>query len=219
MVDQTKVLAALCAAPGEMNLNTICQAVAPGRPFGPKSKLRIETIRMLGRLVSAKLAMRTRCERTFGAIHACWTFTAKGRELIRAGGRVKSGPKGPFNGLAKQRPGTLRERAWKALRIARKATLAELAEVARTTDDGDGDDVKVIDNLRKYLKALSRVGLVSQLPVKQQGFAPTSNGFVRYALTAAGERLGPLAPIVGKAFVIDPNARTRIPYPATENQS
>jgi hypothetical protein len=212
MADQTAVLKVLVGAAGELDLDRICFAIAPKLPRGPGSKLRRQVIQCLGRLVSAGLALRTRCERSFGTAHACWTATAKGRAQVAAGAPVKSGPKGPFNGR-RVLPDTLRQRAWTAFRVAKRATLAELAEVARRPDDGDGDDARVIDNLRKYLKALARAGIVSQLRVRQPGFAPSSPGFGRYALA---KDLGAIAPIAGAMFVTDPNALARIPYPAKE---
>jgi hypothetical protein len=100
----------------------------------------------------------------------------------------------------------VRQKIWSAFRIARKATLADLATAAMAPG-ADAD--KTIENARKYLKGLCRGGIAAELPVRERGHAPTSNGFKRFSLVLD---LGPRAPVVTSAGVFDPNKRETIPY-------
>ncbi len=102
-------------------------------------------------------------------------------------------------------PDTERQRLWSALRIAKKATLAELAEACSRGPKPE----RTIWNARKFMQALSRAGIVVVLPVRTKGYAPTSNGFLRYGLATD---LGPLAPVPGKDSVFDPNSKSKIEY-------
>lgn len=129
----------------------------------------------------------------------CHKLTAAGRAAYQAGtARLISGPKGKHI-AARITRGTLRERAWTAMRLKGKFSVADLVMLCV-----EGGERAIESNLRKYLRALERVGYVRQLAVREQGSAPTSNGCVRYQLLV---NTGPLAPVwrLSHAKVYDPN--------------
>lgn len=140
---------------------------------------------------------------------AIFAATKAGHDLVAAGKAISSGPVKAMTGVVKKDAG-MRQRLWEVLRRKQKATLADLVELARR--DGDPDPVKVIDNARKYMRALARAGIVKKLATRAPGYSPTSNGFNRYVLLLD---LGPRAPLTGKRFVTNPNApdtEARIAY-------
>ena len=117
--------------------------------------------------------------------------TAAGNAVIKAGTEIKPGPMRPGIDAAESkrrvRPprkdmmidsGSLRERAWSALRILRKATIPEILELAANGDDGRDPAA----NIRRYLDQLARFGLVVRLDRRTPGIADTSNGCIRYAV-------------------------------------
>lgn len=215
MKDQNALLAILAAAPdgAPLTLEAICQALQPGVPHGPHTRLRKGIINALGRLMQKALASAHRLPRTTFGGNAVVTYsiTAEGRALRQAGKPIGGGPKpGPRTSLPKPKPG-MRQRLWDALRVANKATMAELVELIHRK--GDADAVKVIKNGCQYFDALVRAGVVVRMAKKEKGFAPTSNGFTRYALV---NNLGPIAPSAGKHFLTDHNARARIDYARKE---
>ncbi len=131
----------------------------------------------------------------------CHVLTAAGRAAIEQGATVRSGPKGQRTGHLVRR-GTVRERAWAAMRIKRKFSIDDLVMLVIRGDEGD-----IRGNVQQYLYALARAGFVRQLPQREQGTDPTSNGFVRFLLIA--DR-GPLPPAVRatRRCVYDPNNET-----------
>lgn len=125
----------------------------------------------------------------------CYARTPRGDAMVARGARLRSGPKGP-TGPRPPRSDTLRARAWAALRMMKKATVPDLLELA-ARDEKDGRS-----NLRHYLGALERAGVVARLPQKARGLAATSPGFDRWLLV---RDLGAQAPIVRGALLHDPN--------------
>lgn len=124
-------------------------------------------------------------------------------ELARAEGRRRAaGPSAPA-GPGDPRPAGLRTRVWRALRMLRKASLPELLEIA-ATDAETAATGRTANNAGRYLAALAAAGVVTVMPDRDPGTAPTSNGFKRYLLV---EDLGPLTPVFnGRAGTLrDPN--------------
>lgn len=208
--DGTTVLTLLVSGP--QSLDAICRHVYGGKVVAVGDQRRKNARAAVGRLIAAGHAHRigkpNSTLQNQGA--AIFDATAAGRAFIASGKKVTSGPKGPFNGVT-NRTGGMRQRIWEALCAKPRATLDDLVGLIHRPSDPD--PVKVTDNARKYLKALSRAGIVRRLKDRAPGFAPTSNGFVRFQLL---RDLGPLAPLTGKTFVTDPNApdsaAARIPY-------
>lgn len=221
MANQTKLLKVVADRGGWCSLDTICQDFRPGAPFGAKTKLRKEVINALGKLLQKELVERRAQPRvTFGGNAAVeYRATAAGRDLVKAGKPIVGKKTGPRNCLPKPK-GEMRQRLWEAMRLAKKATVQEIVEVVR--QDGDAPAVKVIKDCRNYFTALASAGVLTRLAVRAQGSAPTSNGFIRYALV---RDLGPIAPSAGARCVTDHNVRhgddttaqARIPYAQKES--
>jgi len=75
-------------------------------------------------------------------------------------------------------------------------------------------DTADVEATARQVAALARAGIVTKLAARAKGFAPTSNGHVRYAII---RDLGPIAPSAGALFVTDHNARARIDYKTEEH--
>jgi hypothetical protein len=133
----------------------------------------------------------------------CHKLTRAGRAAIAQGKTLRTGPQGPRNGRVVQK-GSLRARAWAAMRIKRRFSIADLAMLA--VKGGERD---VESNLQRYLKALALCGYVRQLPTRERGIAPTSNGFARWLLLVD---TGPLPPVwrASRGKLYDPNTETDI---------
>ena len=164
-------------------------------------------IACLGRLTAKKLVERVTKRKGFGAgEEPLYVATKTGAAFARAGKRLTSGPNGPHTGARKPIEGSFRARLWNAFRMQKKATLNSLIEIARLPSDGD----QVANNALKFMNALVRAGVAARLPTREKGYAPTSNGFVRFALI---RDLGPLQPVAGTVSLINPNEGERfIPY-------
>jgi|GEM_PF-3632899 len=207
---QNEVLAVLVKVDGALPITAICAKL------GMKSAdrdARRPVIATIGKLIQKRLAIRANAVKSFGnVVEPEYAATAKGRKLNKEGGRITSGCQGNWNAPPRVMPDTARQRIWSAFRRAKKATFAELVEVVR--DDGE-DAAAMIENTRKFFKALARAGIALQLRDRADGFAPTSNGFHRYALV---KDLGKLAPVTGKKCVFDPNTGERIQYQKKEKK-
>jgi hypothetical protein len=133
----------------------------------------------------------------------CHKLLVAGRAAAKEGARLRTGPQGPRNGRVVQK-GSLRARAWAAMRIKRRFSIADLAMLA--VKGGERD---VESNLQRYLKALALCGYVRQLPTRERGVAPTSNGFARWLLLMD---TGPLPPVwrASRGKLYDPNTETDI---------
>lgn len=71
----------------------------------------------------------------------------------------------------------LREKAWWVLRNKKETTIENLMNTLCNGNEKDG-----YSNLRKYLRALERAGIIKRAPQRVPGMALTSNGFLRYIL-------------------------------------
>lgn len=127
----------------------------------------------------------------------CYKVLAAGVVLIKSGGEVKSGPQGETG--VKCRTGTLRERAWKAIRIRKKFCLNDVIVLV-----AKGKEKDILSNVGKYVRALERAGYLTRLAKRNPGVMTTSNGFLRYFLV---RNTGPKAPVwqQNKDCVYDPN--------------
>lgn len=136
----------------------------------------------------------------------CHRLTAAGHRALEAGVTLKSGPRGPETGVRRRDPG-LRQRAWNALRSGKKLTVDDLIMRA-----ADGTERDPRSNLRKYLRALARAGIVFSMPVRERALNPTSNGAIRWWLISD---VGPLAPIYRARcnLVYDPNGEHYVAPP------
>ena len=136
--------------------------------------------------------------------HGRYRITEPGRAFIETGKRFTSGPRGTQPGR-RLHTGTLRERAWRAMRIKVKFSSAEIVALAATDAARDPDS-----NVGKYLRALERSGYLMPLARREAGTSPTSNGFRRYVLV---RNSGPQAPrwLPKLGTVYDPNTEEQHP--------
>lgn len=115
----------------------------------------------------------------------CYEVTAAGRKADAAG--YKCGPQRPLTaGCRKPRPDTLQQRAWKVLRLRRRATVPEIVALAARPDEPNATNA-----LHAYFSRLERAGYVVRLARRAPGTAPTSPGFVIWLLLKDS---GPHAP-------------------------
>lgn len=210
MAKQAKVLRAIAEARKPITISGICVAL---KLNAADRKNRKGVIKAVGGLISRGLVIRQRPKQEgFDPPMPKYEVAKAGRDLLRDGGKIDSGPRGKFTGAPAVKTTTLRARVWKAFRQtqSRKATVPELVELALQ----EGEDAeKAFDNTHRYLKALMRAGIVSELACRAKGDRPGSNGFKRYFLL---NDVGPLAPVPCAKNVFDPNANERIPFAAAK---
>lgn len=134
----------------------------------------------------------------------CHKLTPAGVVAFQEGAKLRSGPKGAHIGR-KTVPGTVRDRAWSALRITGKGSIPDVIMLA-----AEGGEKNISNNIGKYFRALARAGYLRQLRVREPGTSPTSNGHVRWLLV---RNSGPLAPVwrVKAGTVYDPNTEEEWP--------
>ena len=134
----------------------------------------------------------------------CYTLTLLGQAALEEGAKISSGPNGP-TGVVKIRENCLRDRAWRVLRIRRKASVPEL--VGLLLDAGcDAVTVRRARNgLQKYLVSLARAGYLLEMR-REAPQSLTSNGAKRYLLV---RDTGPASPALQTRFgkVYDQNER------------
>jgi hypothetical protein len=197
MADQNAILAILVKIGKPVSLDALSLEAPVGSPE------RKQTTKALGRLIGRGLVRTVQPKvTTFPASHGGYEATKEGRKFVQDGRRVSEHVL-DYPAVTRPKEGTkakgeaFREALWKAFRFAKKATLHELIEVA-----GDQGVVKVETLASAWMKALIRTGIAVELKTRASGFAPTSNGFKRYALV---RDLGPKAPSIGRGVVIDNN--------------
>jgi len=122
----------------------------------------------------------------------------------------KPGPKGP-HGKPRIVHGTLRQKAWQAMQIKGRFTLSDLVRVAPPEGSAFRD---ARGNIRRYVRALTTVGILVEFKCRVAPTTPTSNGEKRWLLV---RDLGMQAPIMRSAQVVfDPNAGQMIAAPVIE---
>lgn len=92
-------------------------------------------------------------------------------ELVNRKRAIETSPRRRMNS------GGLRAKAWWVMRNRKSATLESLLN---TLADGSQKDAE--SNLRKYLQALTRAGILKLETKRQPGKSLTSNGHHRYSL-------------------------------------
>lgn len=124
----------------------------------------------------------------------CHQLTREGLEVLAAGREVTSGP-GMGKAVTHHR-GTLRARAWRAMRIQEVFSLDDLMLLLC-----DGEEKDAARNLGGYVRALAAAGYLA--PMRRQHAGRHGE---RWRLTLAGNT-GPEAPAWNKArgMVIDQN--------------
>lgn len=134
---------------------------------------------------AAKLVLRGLLERIEAG---CYRLTAAGRDAAASGLVITSGPRRPHTAkVPKPARNTFRQRVWTALRMSGAVTVGDLVMAAAGSDDLDAES-----NAAWYLCRLRTAGYIAELPVRQKGTRPTSNGFKRYRLILD---TGPQAPV------------------------
>jgi DNA-binding MarR family transcriptional regulator len=123
--------------------------------------------------------------------------TTEGLSLLQNGKDITSGPKGPRMSEAQRT--SLRHRLWKAMRLAKKASVSDLMELAaRGSECGATQDAKA------YLNVLVRSGHLMRLSRRAHSEWPITTGESRYCLVLD---TGPQAPQYNRRQkrVFDPN--------------
>lgn len=136
----------------------------------------------------------------------CHKLTDAGREADAEGLKIRSGPRGGGQPGKRIHKDTLRIRVWRAIRIRRKFSIPDLVSLV-----AEGGERDIESNIRKYLSALTRAGVLTELPRREAGSALTSNGYKRWWLRDE-KNTGPLAPVwrQGANTVYDPNTETEV---------
>lgn len=120
----------------------------------------------------------------------CYTLTKLGLVALEEGSKVTSGPKGP-TGTRQVRPDSLRDRAWRVLRIRRKVSVPELTGLLMDADSDEAAIARAQNNLNKYLRQLAYAGYLAEMR-REAPQSLTSNGAKRFLLV---RDTGPLPPI------------------------
>ncbi|MGO4380346.1 hypothetical protein [Pseudoduganella sp. RAF53_2] len=132
----------------------------------------------------------------------CYHLTSLGRLAQEEGARLTSGPKGP-TGIPKIRTNSLRDRAWRLLRIRRKASIPELVSVLLDAGSSQADIDRAENNLAKYIRPLVRAGYLTELR-REAPQSLTSNGAKRFLLVRDTGEIAPI-PQPAQKTVYDPN--------------
>lgn len=115
-------------------------------------------------------------------------ITKAGREALAGGTEVISGPgKG---GCVERYKGSMRAKAWRALRIRRKVDLDTLLPLVLPPATSQAQERNTRLDLTNYLRALTVAGILVELPTRTPGMAR------RWLLT---RDTGPCAPAWNKA--------------------
>lgn len=124
-----------------------------------------------------------------------YMLTDAGQAAAASGEAITGGPKGRVKLIRD----TFRERAWRAMRVRRSFTIGDIVADAAGPDEG-----RPRDNAARYISRLRQAGYVAELPRRQAGTAPSSNGYKRFTLR---KNTGPLAPVwrADLGVIFDPN--------------
>lgn len=95
---------------------------------------------------------------------------------------------------------SLRQRAWAAMRLKSRFTVACLTELA-AKDEKDAED-----SIRRFCFALTRAGYLAELPVRVRGAVAGSNGFKQWRLVRDTGAIAPRYMQAKQAFA-DRNTR------------
>ena len=129
----------------------------------------------------------------------CYRVTEEGAAFLagRSKVRLTAGPKAA-HGADRSSEDSLTAKAWRALRIKKKATVPEIMETIAA-------EPHQYAQVGRYLRALVDARVVKRLPRKVRGQGMGNNGYVQHLLITD---LGPLAPVwKAKAKALrDPNS-------------
>lgn len=89
-------------------------------------------------------------------------ITGSGREALAGGAEVVSGP--AKGGCVERYKASLRAKAWRVLRIRRKADVDDLLPLVLGMDATKEEETKARYNLEYYLRALTLAGILHELP-------------------------------------------------------
>lgn len=135
----------------------------------------------------------------------CLSLTDAGRTAAETRKTLRSGPSGRNTGIRIVRSETMRDRAWRAMRLRGKFSVADLIMLT-----AQGNEKNPGSNMLKYINGLTRAGILVELPRREFPLKNTSNGCKRWWLRDENNT-GPLAPIVRtrhRKQVYDPNSET-----------
>lgn len=113
-------------------------------------------------------------------------ITEAGAQALAGGAQVVSGPS--KGGCVERYKGSLRAKAWRGLRIRRKAGVDDLLPLVLGQETTPTDEAKARQNLDCYLRALTKAGFLTELPRR--------GGPARWVLVRDS---GPCAPAWNKA--------------------
>ncbi|PZU89103.1 MAG: hypothetical protein DI527_16350 [Chelatococcus sp.] len=176
---QIAVLGALSVEP--VNLNDLVDRLPIDRA---------RTIAAMGRLIARGLAERSEV----GIYALSVTGTVLLRDGLKVGGDACKVRKDPVYA------DSLRQRAWRAMRLAGRFTVADIARAA-LRDERDGEDA-----IRRFFTALTAAGYLVERHGRIKGTAPSSNGFKVWQLVRDTGEWAPRYVQARKHFV-DRNAR------------
>lgn len=138
--------------------------------------------------------------------------TPEGLIFSESGEEIKCGPAGCEYRKARVVDGTIRTKAWRAMRIKGKFSLEDLG---RAVLDGSEAGKEPLENIRKYVIGLQKTGYLIEMKRRVPGSAPTSNGSKRWMLS---RDTGPLAPIIRKGETVwDQNEAKEYPFAKDES--
>lgn len=119
----------------------------------------------------------------------CYQLTETGLKAAHSGLEIKSGPiSKDRTKLRKSYRQTLRQRAWRIMRMGESFTVQQLTMAAAGDEDQTPEN-----NLQRYIRALCQAGYLIEMRMRQKGTHLTSNGFKRFKLI---KNTGPQAPVV-----------------------
>ncbi|GLS86655.1 hypothetical protein GCM10010873_16290 [Cypionkella aquatica] len=129
----------------------------------------------------------------------CFTATAAGQAFIAGGAEIPNGAPTAEAACRKPVRGTLRQRAWQAMRVQSCSfTIRKIAMLAAR------DEVNAEQDLHKWYRALEAAGYLQRQPRREAGTATTSNGLLRFTLL---RNTGNIAPVhsIKYGCIRDPN--------------
>lgn len=115
-----------------------------------------------------------------------YKLSEKGIQAAKGGVRITSGPRVP-HGKCLVHNKTFRQRAWRAIRMRKSFTFGDIA-----ADAGRGEERQDTENAARFIRQLSKAGIVAALPRRVKGSTMGSNGFKKFILL---KDLGPLVPV------------------------
>ncbi len=116
----------------------------------------------------------------------CFQLTTGGRKAVADGCTLTSGPNAPHAKAKAPKGATLRQRAWNAMRILQRFTLADLQMTAAREGDKNPEN-----SLNKFCGQLVKAGYLRVNRKRVQGSKPTSNGFLKYQLVNCTGEIAP----------------------------